>query len=57
MNEQNKRQNNMNSVYIQAFINFKQNVYSSLLPKNEFSINNVCIANNRHTLFELNNDD
>ena len=51
---QTKRQNSTIEVYLQAFVNFKQNDWARLLLMAEFAYNNVKNASSGYTLFKLN---
>ena len=41
-------------VYLQTFVNFKQNDWARLLPMAEFTYNNAKNSSNGNTPFELN---
>ena len=49
-----KRQNSTMKAYFPAFVNFKQNDWSRLLPTAEFAYNNAKNASIGYTFFELN---
>ena len=51
---QTKHQNSTMEVYLQAFVNFKQNNWARLLPMAEFAYNNAKNASTGHTPFKLN---
>ena len=54
MDGQTERQNSMMKVYLQVFINFKQNNQVWLFPIAEIAYNNAKNANTGYTSFELN---
>ena len=51
---QTKKQNSMMEVYLQAFVNFKQNNWAQLLPMAKFAYNNATNASTDYISFELN---
>ena len=51
---QTKLQNRTMEVYLQAFVNFKQNNWARLLPMAKFTYNNTKNVSTGHTPFELN---
>ena len=54
INSQIKRRNSTLKVYLQAFVNFKQNNWTRLLFIAKFVYNNAKNTSTGHTLFELN---
>ena len=51
---QTERQNSTMEAYLQAFVNYKQDDWTRLLPMVEFAYNNAKNAITGHTPFELN---
>ena len=51
---QTAQQNSIMEVYLQAFVNFKQNDWVMLLLIAKFAYNNAKITSTRHTIFKLN---
>ena len=51
---QTERQNSTMEAYLKAFVNWKQNDWTQLLPMAEFAYNNTKNASTGHTPFELN---
>ena len=51
---QTERQNSTMEIYLQAFVNFKQNDWTKLLLIAEFAYNNTKNASTGYILFELN---
>ena len=51
---QTERQNSIMDAYFWAFVNFKQNDWTKLLPMAKFEYNNAKIASTGHIPFELN---
>ena len=52
--DQTERQNSTMETYLRAFVNFKQNNWTRLLPMIEFAYNNAKNASTGHISFELN---
>ncbi len=51
---QTETENNTIEVYLRAFVNWKQDDWTKLLPMAEFAYNNAKNASTGHILFELN---